>query len=165
MFGISANTSAVGPIYALEKSWGRRVKINICVLDYSRGALQDLSRTSSTPEVYEGQLVQTRSRPKPKASFLFPVAAHAREDARMIDRPIHWSSSRDSSGCLGKRRRTCKLPKSRENKVFKRLNLNQAVGASWAFNKADNSEIRDRDWQFEWHMLGYHKGDKARLGC
>ncbi|EGI69497.1 hypothetical protein G5I_01787 [Acromyrmex echinatior] len=57
---------AIGHVYkkSLEKSRGRRVKINIWVLDYSRRALQDLSRISSTAEVYEGQLVQTRSEPK-----------------------------------------------------------------------------------------------------
>lgn len=86
------------------------------------------------PEVYEGQLVQTRSRPK--AGFLFPVAAHAREDARMIDRPIHRSSSGDSSGCLGERRRTGELLKSRENKVFKRSNLNQADKSQLGFQQS-----------------------------
>jgi len=37
-----------------------------------------------------------------RAGFLFPAAAHAREDAQMIDRPIHRSSE-DPSDYLGER--------------------------------------------------------------
>lgn len=103
-FDIQASASPSAPVYALEKSRGRRVKINICVLDYSRGALQDPSRgpslcqRSTRVNLYK----QDRDRNWREAGFLFPAAAHAREDARMIDRPIHRSSG-DLSGCLGER--------------------------------------------------------------
>ncbi|TGZ56749.1 hypothetical protein DBV15_02861 [Temnothorax longispinosus] len=132
----------VGPIYAaLEKSRGRRVKINICVRLLSRsspGSFEDLYakglRGSACINTIETETGARRA-------FYFRLR-HTLEKTHADDRLA------DSSGCLGERCKTRKLSKSRENKVLKRSKMNRTVGASWASRKTDTC---------------YHKNDKARL--